>query len=217
MKKASRGYYTDKYRNRLSKCRSCRATCSSISALSVREHRQAHRLRAGWVIGERARDREKMEGGARQLAIFRVHSVTKPQLTALLGSYSSSRPLTSSSFCLLCLFRFLFSSLRFRVFSCFFSPFLPPSLPPSLQPLFPSSVFSRRLLRSDYFASVHVPPSRVRILFLAAYIRFFHYLCRPICTLSSGRHSWLRFLPGLLFFKAVSSAYLPRFPFVATE
>lgn len=213
MKKASRGYYTDKYRNRLSKCRSCRASCSSISALSVREHRQAHRLRAGWVIGERARDREKMEGGARQLAIFRVHSVTKPQLTALLGSYSSSRPLTSSSFCLLCLFRFLFSSLRFRVFSCFFSPFLSPSSHCFLLPCSHTVCFAPTISRACTFHH----RAYVRILFLAAYIRFFHYLCRPICTLSSGRHSWLRFLPGLLFFKAVSSAYLPRFPFVGTE
>lgn len=50
------------------------------------------------------------EGGTRRLAIFRVHSVAKPQLTALLGSYSSSRPLASSLPYLLLLFRSPFPS-----------------------------------------------------------------------------------------------------------
>lgn len=51
-----------------------------------------------------------MGGRTRRLAIFRVHSVAKPQLTALLGSYSSSRPLASSLPRAALLFRFLFSS-----------------------------------------------------------------------------------------------------------
>lgn len=49
-------------------------------------------------------------GRTRRLAIFRVHSVAKPQLTALLGSYSSSRPLASSLPYLLLLFRSPFPS-----------------------------------------------------------------------------------------------------------
>lgn len=56
-------------------------------------------------------------GETRRLAIFRVHSVAKPQLTALLGSYSS-RPLAFSLPYLLLLFRSLLpsrSSSRYRL------------------------------------------------------------------------------------------------------
>lgn len=83
--------------------------------------------------------RSNSGGRTCRLAIFRVHSVAKPQLTALLGSYSFSRPLASSlPHPALLLFRFLFSS-HFSFSSAlplfFSSVFTRPTVSPLVRPL----------------------------------------------------------------------------------
>lgn len=83
--------------------------------------------------------RSNSGGRTCRLAIFRVHSVAKPQLTALLGSYSFSRPLASSLLHpALLLFRFLFSS-HFSFSSAlplfFSSVFTRPTVSPLVRPL----------------------------------------------------------------------------------
>lgn len=83
--------------------------------------------------------RSNSGGRTCRLAIFRVHSVAKPQLTALLGSYSFSRPLASSlPHPALLLFQFLFSS-HFSFSSAlplfFSSVFTRPTVSPLVRPL----------------------------------------------------------------------------------
>lgn len=124
-------------------------------------------------------------GGTRRLAIFRVHSVAKPQLTALLGSYSSSRPLASFLLYLLLFFRSLFSSrssslpiLLHRDTVCFFSRpvaiytsllvrfavslralfFFIASHMPSLSLFFSTSLFARLLSRFFFLPLQDVQP-----------------------------------------------------------
>lgn len=103
------------------------------------------------------------EGGqagreARRPAIFRVHSVAKPQLTALLGSYSSSRPPSSSP---THPFRFLFP---------------PPVLSLSV-PLCPPRSIALFLIACFCICPPYCAP-------FLLYIRFFHYLCPLIYTFS---------------------------------
>lgn len=66
--------------------RPCMQQHASQSAINRASTMGEHEVEERTSLRERER--------TRWLAIFRVHSVAKPQLTALLGSYSSSRPLS---------------------------------------------------------------------------------------------------------------------------
>lgn len=123
-------------------------------------------------------------GRTRRLAIFRVHSVAKPQLTALLGSYSSSRPLASSLPYLLLLFRSPFPSRSSSL------PFLFITIPSASSTVRPPLVLLRLydlpslLLHALLYCITHVlslffPP---HFSFVFFYVFFFSTGCIASCS-----------------------------------
>lgn len=144
--------------------------------------------------------RSNSGGRTCRLAIFRVHSVAKPQLTALLGSYSFSRPLASSLLHpALLLFRFLFSS-HFSFASAlplfFSSVFTRPTVSPLVRPLliffflaltavflffsFPSSLYHTHT--HVFFLSLAPSPLNSFVFFCST--RFFGISSRAFVSLS---------------------------------
>lgn len=131
--------------------------------------------------------REAESGGTRRLAIFRVHSVAKPQLTALLGSYSSSRPLASSLSYLLLLFRSLFPSRSSSL------PFLFTAIPsassPVRLPLVPLSLYDLPSLSSLLF---FIAPYMLSLfLSVSLFVRLLlHFFFSAGCTVAFASRSF---------------------------